>query len=204
MKTDTRGYNFEPHPNRPRILDNYFSTPTILCFCGTKWSYMQDEVQCKGCRAFWPLNEMDGYEELVELPRQQRMHQMGYPTQPIRTSTIHSRIEGKRCIEGCLVCAGVKKTSLRLVIHPAGDWYEEVEEPIAHESIPNWRSMTNADYDQFLEWVDTNTLNRWQLGQERYLSDVKGFQGDPIDHAIEETFDSLLYLWIAKRRQDSQ
>ena len=52
-----------------------------------------------------------------------------------------------------------------------------------------------------MEWIDTNTVERWNLGRQRYQSDIKGFQGDPIDHAIEEGFDMLLYLFIAKRRQ---
>jgi len=124
-------------------------------------------------------------------------------THPIRTSTLHSRTEDKKCIEGCMACQ-VKQLDGKMV-----DMFHTIEMTVSTlGGIPvtpkpaNWRSMTNADYDQFLEWVDTNTLDRWQLGKERYQSDIKGFQGDPLDHAIEEMFDALLYLWIAKRRQD--
>lgn len=146
------------------------------------------------------------------------IHGHNFEPQAIRTSTIHSRIEGKRCIEGCMACGGKgqipgdkwENDMLCLTCGGTGGKMPEtpkqpstiIHGPSPGSEIPNWRSMTIADYDQFLEWVDTNTLNRWNLGKERYQSDVKGFQGDPIDHAIEEMFDGLLYLWMAKRRQE--
>ena len=64
----------------------------------------------------------------------------------------------------------------------------------------SWRSMVELDQTEFRHWSDISLSARWELGREKYQSDVKGFQGDPIDHAIEECLDQLIYLFMAKRR----
>ena len=64
-----------------------------------------------------------------------------------------------------------------------------------------WRSMEPGDRQEFLVWAESSLFKRWVLGDERYESCTLGFQGDPLDHAIEEALDLVLYLWIAKRRQ---
>ena len=103
----------------------------------------------------------------------------GYNFEPvvIRTSSIHSRIEGKRCIEGCMACHG------EAVVMQSGVGLQCKDYPKCIK--PSWRSMPNADYDEFLEWVDTNTLKL------RY--------GDPLDKIMMKAFDALFDLWMAKR-----
>ena len=63
-----------------------------------------------------------------------------------------------------------------------------------------WRKMTETDKDRYYRWVQNNLEKRWKLGEEKY--DLpNGFQGDPLDHAIEEAFDLLVYLFYQKRKQ---
>lgn len=69
--------------------------------------------------------------------------------------------------------------------------------------LESWRDMKRADYNSFMEWMESGLVDRWSLGSKRYQSDVKGFQGDPLDHAIEEALDLVLYLWVAKRKRDN-
>lgn len=63
-----------------------------------------------------------------------------------------------------------------------------------------WRSMKAEDREEFLGWAEQALSARWQLGADLYHSDVRGFQGDPIDHAIEEALDLVLYLFMTKRK----
>ncbi len=62
----------------------------------------------------------------------------------------------------------------------------------------NWRNLDTETRNTFLEWVYDSNKERNALGRERY-GDT--FQGDPLEHAIEEALDLLFYLWAAKRRE---
>ena len=68
--------------------------------------------------------------------------------------------------------------------------------------MEDWRRMDDDAKDEFRRWADGNLRERWTLGDKRYNSSAFGFQGDPLDHAIEEAFDLLLYLWMQKRKED--
>jgi hypothetical protein len=67
----------------------------------------------------------------------------------------------------------------------------------------SWRDMEEPDRVNFISWADAELNARWLLGDQRYNSSHTGFKGNPIDHAIEEALDLLVYLWIAKRREDA-
>jgi len=67
--------------------------------------------------------------------------------------------------------------------------------------MKSWAHMNEEEAGQYLRHLERTADERWSLGIERYHSDVLGFQGDPLDHAEEEGFDILLYLWMAKRKQ---
>ncbi len=62
--------------------------------------------------------------------------------------------------------------------------------------------MGAEDRHEFLKWATDSLYQRWQIGEERYQSDKLGFQGAPVEHAIEETLDNLIYLFMAKREKD--
>ena len=61
-----------------------------------------------------------------------------------------------------------------------------------------WRRMESADRIDFINWAINNLNGRWDKGDDKYDSGQTGFKGDPIDHAIEEALDLLVYLWVAK------
>jgi hypothetical protein len=61
--------------------------------------------------------------------------------------------------------------------------------------------MSGEDRLDFLQWVEDGLNREWEKGQEKYQSHILGFQGTPLDHAIEEALNILCYLWIEKRRQ---
>ncbi len=67
-----------------------------------------------------------------------------------------------------------------------------------------WRSLTRKDKIKYENWLDENISKRWKLGEERYNSHIDGFQGNPLDRAIEEAFDLLFYLWEEKRKQEEE
>ena len=63
-----------------------------------------------------------------------------------------------------------------------------------------WRLMTANERQDYLNWLEDTALDRWLGGEIKYHSDILGFQGDPLEHAIEEAFDILCYLWYLKRK----
>lgn len=67
--------------------------------------------------------------------------------------------------------------------------------------LPKWRQMQQQDAEEFFAWVTAGINQRWLKGMETYESHLSGFKGNPIDHAIEEVLDLVLYLWIEKRKQ---
>jgi len=69
--------------------------------------------------------------------------------------------------------------------------------------MESWRSMKGEDQSEFLCWINGSLHDRWGLGKEKYDSDNQGFQGNPLDHAIEEALDLVLYLFMEKRRQNN-
>ncbi len=70
--------------------------------------------------------------------------------------------------------------------------------------ITKWRSMNGEDRDKFISWTECSLYSRMDLGREKYQSDIKGFQGNPLDHLIEELLDALLYAYWEKRRQSEE
>ena len=56
-----------------------------------------------------------------------------------------------------------------------------------------------ADKNIFLQEIRSSLSERWRMGSEKYQSEVKGFQGSPLQHAIEESLDLPLYLFYTKR-----
>ena len=40
-------------------------------------------------------------------------------------------------------------------------------------------------------------------GLRNYKSEEHGFQGDPLQHALEEVLDALFYIFYAMRERDS-
>jgi hypothetical protein len=62
--------------------------------------------------------------------------------------------------------------------------------------------MKNPDRVEFLSWSIEQLNARWKLGDERYNSSETGFRGDPLDHAIEEALDLVVYLWVEKRKRE--
>lgn len=70
--------------------------------------------------------------------------------------------------------------------------------------ITGWRSMQLEDQEQFHTWLYTNLKQRWYLGKEKYQLDIHGFQGNPLDHLIEELLNALLYAYWERRRQNEE
>ena len=68
-------------------------------------------------------------------------------------------------------------------------------------TIPEWRSMGVGDKSVFLAEVRDSLYKRWEVGREKYRSDIHGFQGDPLEHAWEETLDQLFYIYMARRER---
>lgn len=67
--------------------------------------------------------------------------------------------------------------------------------------MESWRSMGTEDRLDFLQWVEDGLNHEWEKGRHKYHSDALGFQGNPLDHAIEEALNLLCYLWMEKRKQ---
>ena len=72
---------------------------------------------------------------------------------------------------------------------------------MVQSDIPAWRKLDLDDRTDFLIWVKTALRYRAGLGEEKYQSREKGFQGDPFEHLEQELLDALFYLWVEKRRQ---
>ena len=68
-------------------------------------------------------------------------------------------------------------------------------------NIEPWRSMEPKDQMEFMACLDISLRSRWERGEAKYDSALQGFQGNPLDHAIEEALDLVLYLWMAKRQK---
>ena len=65
-----------------------------------------------------------------------------------------------------------------------------------------WRSLTDVDHQDFWDWVGMQMLEGRKRGKESYPKPV--FQGDPLDHAIEEAVDELFYLRYIQRQRDEE
>ncbi len=78
---------------------------------------------------------------------------------------------------------------------------QDARESLGQDSIPAWRKLEPADRTDFYLWAKTSLMYREELGEKKYRSREKGFQGDPFEHLEEELLDALFYLWIEKRRQ---
>lgn len=70
--------------------------------------------------------------------------------------------------------------------------------------MQDWRSMQSIDQVHFVQWVEDSLSERWNIGKEKYQSDIKGFQGNPLDNLIEELLDALLYAYWERRRQSEE
>lgn len=65
----------------------------------------------------------------------------------------------------------------------------------------DWRSLEDGDLKEYYTWVNDAIRQRAALGRRHY---GRRFQGDPLDHAIEEAFDILFYLYQMRRRRDAE
>ena len=59
------------------------------------------------------------------------------------------------------------------------------------------RSLGPSERREFGYWVESHLGKRKAKGLAKYGN---RFQGDPIDHLIEELVDALLYAWILEKR----
>lgn len=65
----------------------------------------------------------------------------------------------------------------------------------------SWRSLGSVERaDLFLGLVGRMS-SRYAQGREEY-GDV--FQGDPLEHALEEAIDAVFYLMMALRQRESE
>ena len=62
----------------------------------------------------------------------------------------------------------------------------------------NWRSTTIEVRTEFLGWAQGELSVRQVLGDQRFRDE---FQGDPLDHLIEELLDALFYAWMERRKR---
>ena len=76
-------------------------------------------------------------------------------------------------------------------------------------NLKDWRDLGPEELEAYLDWLSAQVKARWSLGQQNYGPSSQGdplirthrFQGNPIAHAQEETFDNMLYLWQASRQR---
>ena len=67
-----------------------------------------------------------------------------------------------------------------------------------------WRDMGDKERTDFIQWITESANRRWIVGDNKYHSSALGFQGDPLNHLIEELQDALLYAYYLRRqRQDA-
>lgn len=69
------------------------------------------------------------------------------------------------------------------------------------EHLPRWRLLSPEKREEFHGWLLIQSRLRNDVGRKRY-GDI--FQGDPLDQAIEEALDLLFYLWMMRRKEQSQ
>ena len=62
-----------------------------------------------------------------------------------------------------------------------------------------WWKMGAEQMGEYLLWLQSVAPERWEKGREKYESDRLGFQGDPVEHAIEEWLDMGVYLFYTQR-----
>ena len=76
--------------------------------------------------------------------------------------------------------------------------YEEftfhLEEPV---ETTTWRELQHERED-FFAWASRMLRFKVMAGAKIH-GDV--FEGDPLDHAIEEALDLMFYLWMEKQKQ---
>ena len=65
---------------------------------------------------------------------------------------------------------------------------------------PDWATMKLADKTAYKAWALSHIDQRWELGKNKYDSEEQGFQGNPLEHLIEELFDAMLYTYYTLRR----
>lgn len=66
--------------------------------------------------------------------------------------------------------------------------------------LNDWRRLDDDALDDYYAWVAGALRERAALGRRRY---GQTFQGDPLDHAVEETLDLLFYLYQMRRQRDA-
>ena len=67
--------------------------------------------------------------------------------------------------------------------------------------METWRDMSKESKDNLVTWTINTLKDRLLVGEQKYNSEAEGFRGDPLDHAIEEAFDIMVYLYFTKLRQ---
>ena len=70
--------------------------------------------------------------------------------------------------------------------------------------MDSWRVMDEQDEAEFQAWLKERLAERAEVGRIKYNSDVDGFQGDPLEHLIEEQLDSLRYGWRELKRREAK
>lgn len=102
-----------------------------------------------------------------------------------------------------------------LINNPEGWWWLHNIEPVdaasekqpddlAYQQVHGWRSMQPADLEACRDWIADAVFERLRIGRERYRSDRLGFQGDPLEQAIEEWLDEGVYLFWERRRRSEE
>ena len=65
-----------------------------------------------------------------------------------------------------------------------------------------WRKVDRVIYDEFFDWVRNHQKRRMEEGLAKYQSEKLGFQGDPLQHALEEQLDALFCIYYAMRERE--
>ena len=65
-----------------------------------------------------------------------------------------------------------------------------------------WADMDWEAREEVLASVQKRFAARWEKGRTKYRSDLFGFQGDPLEHALEEAYDLVIYLEYLVRQRN--
>lgn len=60
----------------------------------------------------------------------------------------------------------------------------------------NWRKLELYQRHEFRFWLDEQMQKRLEKGRKKYGDK---FQGNPMDHLIEELLDGLFYAYMTKK-----
>ena len=80
----------------------------------------------------------------------------------------------------------------------------EIVDPGLERSNAEWRKLGKIEQGKYIQWVADNIEYRFKLGNEKYDSEARGFEGNPLRHAIQEWFDLGLYLYTEMNKQEEE